>query len=632
MIGRTGRFLVIAALLGAILFSPFGPKAASAANLTPAYVFPLPDSTRLNPQTSIIVRYEGAANAALVSASSFMVIGQASGAHPGRVALSDDGATVTFTPDQPFAAGEAVHVSVTPVWVAQNSAPYTFTFTVNPQPRPQPAPASAGLLAGVPAGAIATRPAASPSPDLSAYLTLPANFPPYTVDLPAAPDNYGYYFTSPVEMVNWFTYGYALIMDSNGEPVFYINRTTNIIDFKKQPNGLLSFYNDGAYYLLDSSYQQVDRFTAQNGYVLDVHDLLILPNNHAVFMIYDTQVVDMSQIVPGGDPQANVIGLVIQELDGNRNVVFEWRSWDHFQITDAVSSVDLTAHDIDYVHGNAIELDWDGNYLISSRHLCEITKIDRRTGAVLWRLGGENNQFTFTNVDISASLPFSHQHDIRRLDNGNITIFDNRNNLTPLYSSATEYWLNEDTKTITKVWEYHSEASDDFSAAMGNAQRLDNGNTVIGWGLNANWLTLNTPDITEVKPDGSKAFEMTFGPGYLSYRAFRFDWHGYPTWPPAVVFRSQPGQITVGVSWNGATEVSRYELYAAASLDGPLALVSSKPKAGFETQWTINDEIANYCYFQARAYAESGALLGTSGRTYNTDCMPYKSRLPIASR
>lgn len=78
---------------------------------------------------------------------------------------------------------------------------------------------------------------------------------------------------------------------------------------------------------------------------------------------------------------------IIQELDQSKNVVFQWRSWDHFRITDATHE-DLTAALVDYVHANALEVDNDGNILLSSRHLDEITKIDRQTGNIIWRLDG----------------------------------------------------------------------------------------------------------------------------------------------------------------------------------------------------------------------------------------------------
>jgi arylsulfotransferase ASST/type IX secretion system substrate protein len=235
-----------------------------------------------------------------------------------------------------------------------------------------------------------------------------------------------------------------------------------------------------------------------------------------LLMCYDSQRVDMRALVPGGDSAATVIGLIVQEIDRDKNVVFQWRSWDHFQITDATHE-NLLARQIDYVHGNAIELDTDGNLLISSRHMDEITKISRTTGEIMWRLGGKNNQFTFLN----DSAGFSHQHAIRRLANGNIILFDNGNYHTPQFSRAVEYRLDEGKKTAELVWQYRNQP-EAYGAAMGYAQRLENGNTLIGWGS-------TNPSVTEVRPDGTKVFELTFDSGIFSYRAFRFPWKTDPS-------------------------------------------------------------------------------------------------------
>lgn len=82
----------------------------------------------------------------------------------------------------------------------------------------------------------------------------------------------------------------------------------------------------------------------------------------------------------------------------------------------------------------------------------EITKINRQTGEIIWRLGGKNNQFTFIN----NTTGFSHQHAIRRLPNENITLFDNRNFPSLQFSSAVEYELDEQNKNATLLWEYRN--------------------------------------------------------------------------------------------------------------------------------------------------------------------------------
>jgi hypothetical protein len=255
----------------------------------------------------------------------------------------------------------------------------------------------------------------------------------------------------------------------------------------------------------------VDSFKCGNGYQTDPHDIRLLANGHRILIGLDPQIINMSAVVPGGNTAASVIGIVIQELDQQKNVVFQWRSFDHFLITDATHE-DLTATTIDYVHPNALDVDYDGNILLSSRHMDEITKIDRATGNILWRWGGKNNQFTFVNDTIG----FSHQHDIDLTSTGTYTIFDNGNFHTPPFSRALEYSLDQKNKVATLIWQFRH-SPDTYTFATGSVQRLPNGNTFIGWG--ANYLSA-----TEVRPDGSTAFELQYGDSLMSYRAFKFPW------------------------------------------------------------------------------------------------------------
>ena len=366
--------------------------------------------------------------------------------------------------------------------------------------------------------------------------SLPDDFPNINLMINNSPSP-GQIFAAPFKSNTNDKYGYLVIMDQSGVPVFYRRENFVPIDFKQQYNGYLSYfdYNLHKFYLLDSSYTKIDSFACGNGYQTDPHELNMLPNGHVLLIGLDFQVVRMDTIVQGGDSAAVVTGDIIQELDQDKNVVFQWRSWDHFQITDATYDIDLTAPTIDYVHCNAIEKDNDGNLLISSRHLDEITKIDRQTGDIIWRWGGEyckNNQFTFTNDPIG----FSHQHDIRRIPNGDLTLFDDGNLHDPQFTRVCEYQMDEVNKTVNLVWQFQNNPST-FSLAMGNMQRLNNGNSVIGWGYN-----YDPPSVSEVTPDGNTIWAVGFPSAFYNYRAFKFNWktNYFVTNPDSIFFNQVP--------------------------------------------------------------------------------------------
>jgi hypothetical protein len=305
-----------------------------------------------------------------------------------------------------------------------------------------------------------------------------------------------------------------------------------------------------------------------------------------------------------------VTGLVIQELDPSKNVIFEWRSWDHFLFFDSIST--LTDQEIDLVHGNALVLSNDGNLLLSSRNLCEITKIDLQTGDVIWRLGGKANMFKFVN-----GQPFAYQHDVRQLANGDITVFDNHaTTQNPAPSRGLEYRVDEANKTVTQVWEFTHDPPV-FGTYMGNVQRLPEGNTFLSWGAPFTGAGYAYVTMTEVTPDNRTLFELSFDQPYVSYRAFRFPWQGHPDTLPALAFRVNGNDVTLGYSWNGATEVAAYRVFGGSSPQS-LGLIEEKQKIDFETQSHLANLPEGECYFQVAAVDQSGNEMARS-RVITTD-------------
>ncbi|MCK4677515.1 MAG: aryl-sulfate sulfotransferase [Bacteroidales bacterium] len=150
---------------------------------------------------------------------------------------------------------------------------------------------------------------------------------------------------------------------------------------------------------MNNKLEIVDSITTQN-YVLDKHDFEISDSGNIILLGRSFRTVDMSTIVDGENSAATVYDVVIQEFDKNKNLLYIWNSADYFKITDANEEspfIDFTASVIDYVHANSITIDSDTSLLLSCRHTDKITKINRRTGNVIWRLGGRNNDFSYNH-------------------------------------------------------------------------------------------------------------------------------------------------------------------------------------------------------------------------------------------
>jgi hypothetical protein len=324
---------------------------------------------------------------------------------------------------------------------------------------------------------------------------------------------------------------YLTFLDSAGKVIKYKKLTSNASNFSLQSNGLILFnqssrgffkaYSEAKIFVADTSLEVVDSIISSNGYKPSPHCSIILPNGNYLYTSFEAHNIDMSKVVPEGNPNAVVAGAVLVELDINKNPVFIWNSWEHIPINDTYQPInDFLNVTTLYSNFNSVDVDYEGNYLLSNRLLSEITKIDRNTGKILWRLGGKHNQFTFINEDDKEdNIYFSMQHDIRILPNGHITIFDNGEQYKTQSSRAVEYEIDEMNLTAKKVWEFNPDPLI-FAASAGSAQRLSNGNTIMGWG-NSN-AVVPKRDITEVDAQGNVVFEVALPANNITFKALKF--------------------------------------------------------------------------------------------------------------
>ncbi len=516
------------------------------------YVSPRPGAMLVAKGTTIILRPATPPAGGVAAFSSIEVRGTISGLHAGEWIAAEHGETFIFRPHEPFAPGETVSVTVAVDDGVGDD--YSFDFMISPktgdlwrewtEPYAMDGSDPASRADAFPRG---------PAP--RGGLALPDSFPAVTVTINDNPSP-GYVFAGPTRGGAAPPQQYAVMLDNTGSPAFFRELPTAALDFKKHVSANLyshkESFPDSEFRVFDENFVFIDAFTAENGYLgPDKHDFQILPNGNVLIGIRDWQIIDMSKIVPGGDPNAIVYGFVLQEQDPSHNVVFQWRSWDHFEITDAVN-IDLTGPIVNYVHWNASEYDTDGNIMISSRSLDEITKIDRQTGDILWRMGGSQNEFTL----VGDAQWFTHQHSIRRTPAGTVTIYDNGNFSIPQESRAVEYDLDEVNKIATMVWEFRNDPPR-YSSNRGNVQRLPTGNTNISWG--------NQGIVTEVRNDGTKAFEMFFDT-MLTYRAFRLEWDGVVARPELWYhLELQPLQVNLYFEKFGDTNVAEFRIYRGES-------------------------------------------------------------------
>jgi hypothetical protein len=395
----------------------------------------------------------------------------------------------------------------------------------------------------------------------------------------------------------------AVIVDASGQPIWEnplagkVTANFRVQSYRGEPvltwwEGVIEYgHGVGEYVIADSAYRSVRRVQAARGLHGDLHEFVITPRDTALLTSYVITDADLSSV--GGPRKGTIQDAIFQEIDlASGRVMLEWHSLDRIPLAESYAPVE--AENWDFFHINSVDLDSDGNLLISSRSTHTVYKLDRH-GEILWRLGGKHSDFEMT-----AGSNFAWQHDARRRPDGTLTIFDN--GATPAVEKLSRGLildLDEQAMTATLLRQYtHPKI---LTGSQGNMQLLENGNVFIGWG--------EVPRVSEFERSGRLVFDAVLGEKYQSYRAFRLPWSGQPAETPAIALSHDGrGGTTVYASWNGATNVHSWQLLAGPQA-GALTPVSSTNARGFES--ALRSPSAGPL-FAVQALDASGAALGQS--------------------
>jgi hypothetical protein len=407
----------------------------------------------------------------------------------------------------------------------------------------------------------------------------------------------GYIFFGPKKKVEQRG---ALIVDDAGHVVWFDPNEQGVTDFRVQQyqgRPVLTWWQGrsvvgighGDYVIKDDSYRTVATVHAGHGLTGDEHEFLISPQDTALITAYTPVPGDLSSV--GGPKDGQILDSVLQEIDiKTGRVLFEWRSVGHVPIGDSYwkyKKVKGKFPPYDYFHINSIEVEPNGNLLVSARNTHALYELDRRTGKVLWILGGKKSSFR-----MGKGAQFNWQHDARRLPDGDISVFDD-GAFPKLEDHSRALILHADmaAKTVTLVKAYVS-PDGILSMHQGDMQVLPDKHVFVGWG--------SDPYFTEFAPGGSTLYDAHFGKNMDSYRAYRFEWVAHPHDKPAIVVDGGKAYV----SWNGATQVASWRL-----VDGSGKKLADAKKHDFETTLSVPKGASSVA---AEALDASGAVLGRS--------------------
>ena len=199
------------------------------------------------------------------------------------------------------------------------------------------------------------------------------------------------------------------------------------------------------------------------------HDARRTSSGGAIYLTVELMDPALAARVKGGNPITGENGMwadVIVEVDSSGNRVWEWHAAEHLDLElDVVTFNDSRD---EWSHGNTVVPLDDDRVMFSFRNISTVGIINKSTGDIVWRLGGE---------------VLAQQHDPSLLSSGNILVYDNGSH-SAHHALPFSRVVEVDPKTNQVVWEYSDNPPYNFfSPYISGARRLPNGNTLITEGM-----------------------------------------------------------------------------------------------------------------------------------------------------
>ena len=329
-------------------------------------------------------------------------------------------------------------------------------------------------------------------------------------------------------------------------------------------------YGLGEGVIANTAYEPIAFVKAGNGLQADIHEFYVTPEGQAYVIAVE----------PVCEPECNeahvpVFDDEIQEIDIKTGLVmWSWHAMGHVPLS--YTEAEPANHVFDPYHMNSIQALPEQKVLISMRDTSGVYEIDQGTGKLLWEISPSHSTFKKRK-----GVEFHFQHDAR-LEGKHLetlTLFDDEAG-PPIYGVSKGLVLKLSKRAVKLVHSYH-ESQSIVALAEGGMQVLPHGEAVLSYG--------STQYIAEFSKRGGKKkngvllFEAQLPQGDGTYRAERFPWSATPNSKPVVVAKREgPEEVAVYVSWNGATEVAKWEVLAGEEASA-LAPVTTAEWSNFET-------------------------------------------------
>ncbi|MFA9400786.1 MAG: arylsulfotransferase family protein [Acidobacteriota bacterium] len=372
--------------------------------------------------------------------------------------------------------------------------------------------------------------------------------------------------------------------------------------------------------ILNNKYKKIATANPGNGYGANIHEFELTGRDTALVQAYRGVKYDLTPV--GGPADGKIMDNIIQEVDIKTGaVLWEWHAVGNVGIKSSQTAPPEDGAVWDYFHTNAVKADGKG-ILVSGRRQSTVYRINRDNARVMWRLRGDGVKPKTSDFKIAPGAEWGYQHDMERLPNGDISLFDNgqdrpTTNVPVINEESSVLVLrlsgkgNNRKASLVKRYTHkpdHDAGSHGpgplLAETQGSARLLENGNWFAGWG--------QVLQMTEFAPGGEIVWDATFpstGQNTNSYRSFAAPWNGKPTDRPSIASEADGDGAKVYVSWNGSTKVQSWKVLTGATADS-LTEVGSSNWKDLETMISVPTVDSKV---RVVAYDGKGEKIGESG-------------------
>ena len=356
--------------------------------------------------------------------------------------------------------------------------------------------------------------------------TLPNDFPEFTLEKERGYTE-GYLFSSimvpiydfksnkPItEQTSAFSFGFILDI-KNDKIVFYVKSKNNITNlqknFTKSKKVFYSYNVEPAQnfevfcplcnsfgVLLDDNFQRYKKIYRYPRGNLDPHFLYFIDDNHYIFSTIHS---DEMYIRPFKKKMRSLIN-AIQEVKDDK-LLFEHsleefnKNFEKYNLWNAKEK-----EYVDFTHINSLIVDpKDNNLIISCGTISTIAKLERNTGKILWRLGGNSDDF-----GLSPNEKPIMQHSLSLSNDGYLTLLNNNNyfwlnkehykNFHPGESEILQFNLDENN---LKVIDFRKYLINESIYAQGSAYNITDNRFLIAHGIFKQETVISELDVKENK-------------------------------------------------------------------------------------------------------------------------------------